>query len=289
MTPKHQKGSLSAQVLVSNGYNNLSRIQKLMDGELSEAEVNELFAKENTLQIEAQAGIHFASKYLSGRYAPLSYRAFSIVRNEANPDIELYSIKEEDYTFQSGYELFENFYVGAQLRMVKREFIRKRFLLVELGTEAGKDLLKPKKQSAIYVEPSFLWEIEKNWKYRFAGMVANAGNVSGDKEDLKTPAELQLSMGISPPLPYGTLEFSLDYRSLNYEEVEAKERIGLGALYGFGAMYLMGGVDSNGISGGTFYRVEAVNAGVLYSSTKMLGEEKDYYTQTVYVQLGWQI
>jgi hypothetical protein len=54
-------------------------------------------------------------------------------------------------------------------------------------------------------------------------------------------------------------------------------------------MYLTGGIDTNGISGGVFYSLDKINAGIVYSTTQGAGQEESFYTQTVYVQLGWQL
>lgn len=50
-----------------------------------------------------------------------------------------------------------------------------------------------------------------------------------------------------------------------------------------------GGIDSNGISGGVFYGLDKINAGIVYSTTQLVNEGESFYTQTVYAQLGWQL
>ena len=54
-------------------------------------------------------------------------------------------------------------------------------------------------------------------------------------------------------------------------------------------MNLSAGIDTYGISAGIFYSLEQINAGVMFSSTKITNEDEEFFTQTVYVQLGWQI
>ncbi len=185
-------------------------------------------------------------------FSPLSIKGFSAVRNEANPDVDLYAIEETGFVFQSGYEVFNDFYAGIQLKAWNRKFIKQRFKLVALGTQAGQDLLKPKTQSVTYVEPGFTYFLSQNWKPRISLMVVNLGVVSKKYEDFEEPVEAQVGLGISPPV-------------------------------------LWGEIDSNGISGGVYYDVNMINAGIVYSTTQFANQSNNFYTQTVYLQLGWQL
>lgn len=284
----NKKPRLGAEILISNGYSNMENVQELLNGKITQELVDTLFSEGKIIQIEGNVDILFQSKYLSGRYTPATVKGFSVFRNEANPDVELSAVEEKGFAFQSGLELFNNFYAGLQTRFVSRKFIRQRFKLAQLGTEEGKDLLKPKEQNATYIEPGMTYIFENRWKPRVSVFVANLGTVSEEYEELPTPVETQFGFGLTPPMNWGELELSLEYRSLNYEEDDL-QKIRVGALYNFGSMYLSGGVDANGLSGGVYYSLDKINAGILYSTTRLLNEEESFFTQTVYVQLGWQI
>jgi hypothetical protein len=283
-----QKSSLDAELLLSNGYANLQRVQKLMKGKVDQQLVDDMFAQGNVLQIEANAEVLFKSKYFSARYVPATIKGFSVVRNEANPDVEISAVDESSFTLQTGLEVLDDLYLGVQARFVDRKYIKKRFQLVDLATTEGKDLLKPEHQVATYIEPGVTYIFTKTWKPRVSVFVANSGTISGDTEDLQTPLEVQYGIGITPPVLWGDLDLSVEYRSMQYDETPA-QRIRFGMLYHFGSMYLSGGVDSNGISGGVFYGLDLINAGIVYSTTKFINEQERYFTQTVYVQLGFQI
>lgn len=287
-TAFNKKSSFGAEILLSNGYSNLENVRKLLAGKVTQDLADTLFSEGKIIQIEANADILFQSKYLSGRYTPISLKGFSVVRNEANPDVELSAIEEKGFAFQSAFEVFNDFYAGLQARFVDRKFVRKRFKLVQLGTQQGIDLLKPKEQAAAYFEPGFTYLLAKPWKPRVSLFVANLGTVSQEYDDLKIPVEAQFGFGFSPPVTWGDLELSLEYRSMNYEESDL-ERLRMGALYYFGSMYLSAGIDSNGVSGGVFYGLDKINAGIVYSTTRFVNKEESFFTQTVYVQLGWQI
>ncbi|OQW51110.1 MAG: hypothetical protein A4S09_10425 [Proteobacteria bacterium SG_bin7] len=289
MIPLNSKSSLGFQLLLSNGYAALNQVKSLLDGNITQQQIDAMFAQGKITQIEAGSDIIFKSKYLSGKFTPMTIKGFSAVRNEANPDVELYSVQENGFTFQSGMKFTEGLYGGIQARFANRKFIRQNFKLLVLGTPAGQALLKPKEQSAAYFEPSLTYFFKGSWKPRLTAMIANLGSVSQEySEQLPTPLEGQIGIAISPQLGWGNMDFTLDYRSMSYEEPDAWERVRAGVIYHFGSMYLTGGLDANGISGGVFYSVDKFNAGIMYSTTRFINED-EYYTQTVYVQLGWQI
>lgn len=287
-TPLQKKYSLGASVQLSNGYAALENVRKLLDGKVSQELADTLFSEGKIIQIEANADIFFRSKYISGLYTPISVKGFSVVRNEANPDVDLYAVEEKGFTLQSGYEIYDQFYAGLQVRLLSRKFIRQRFKLVALATQAGQDLLKPKEQSVTYFEPALTYFLPGDWKPRATVFAVNLGTVSQKYEELPEPSEVQFGLGMSPPLTWGELDLSLEYRSMSYEESDLR-KLRFGALYHFGSMYLSGGVDSNGVSGGVYYALEKINAGIVYSTTQYSNQGESFYTQTVYVQLGWQL
>jgi len=287
MTPFNRKPVLGVEVMLSNGYPALNNVRKMLDGKITQELVDLLFAQGQITQIEANADVNFRSKYLNAQYSPISVKGFSVVRNEANPDIELYAVEEKGFTFQTGLPVFRDFYAGVQTRFLQRKFIRQRFKAVQLATQEGKDLLKPKEQSVAYVEPGMTYFLGQAWRPRLSVFVANLGFVSQEYAELSQPVEGQYALGISPPLPWGDLDLTFEYRSMNYQE-EWAQRLRVGALYRFGSMYLMGGADANGFSGGVYYGLDKFNAGIMYSTTRYINED-EFYTQTVYVQLGWQI
>ncbi|MDZ4678689.1 MAG: hypothetical protein SGI74_14420 [Oligoflexia bacterium] len=287
MTALNKKPLFGVELLLSNGYASLESVRKLLDGKITQEMVDTMFSQGKVIQIEANADVNFKSKYLNAQYTPITVKGFSVVRNEANPDVELYAIEEKGFTFQSGLEVFNDFYAGVQARFINRKFISQRFKLVQLGTQVGKDLIKPKEQIATYIEPGATYFLAKTWRPRVSVFVANLGYVSKQYEELKTPVEAQYGLGFSPPVGWGDLDISIEYRSMNYEESDI-EKLRLGALYHFGSMYLSGGIDGNGISGGVYYGLDKFNAGIVYSTTRFVDEES-FFAQTVYVQLGWQI
>lgn len=287
-TPLRKDPHLGVELMLSNGYGAVDNTRKLLSGEVSQDFINSLFGENRVLQIEGSGEIAFASKFLNSKYVPKNLKYFSVVRNQTNPDVELYAVEEDAYVFQSGIKVLPGLYTGVQVRSLNRKFIRKKFKLLTIATEAGKDALKPKTHSAIYIEPGFGYQLPWYWKPRISVLVANLGFISEKQPEWVEPTELQVGLGVTPNLLYGKLDLLLDYKGLNFEE-DPQDRVHFGALYHFGAMYLMSGIDGNGTSGGIFYRLESINAGIMYSTTQFPRGNGDYFTQTIYVQIGWQI
>lgn len=289
LTPFTRKPTLSAQLMISNGYATLERMLELKRGEVSQELVDGLFSRDQVMQIEASGELAFRSEYLNAKYVPANAKFFAVTRNEANPDVDLFAVIEDNYTVQSGAELIDKLlYAGMQIRFVKRQYVRRRFKLLELTTESGKTLLRFSKQQAVYFEPAMTLALPMIVPTRLSVMLANGGIYSGDSTGLPIPVQLEGAIGVTVPVPIGELELDLDYRGLSYDE-EPLDRFHWGAIYRFGSMNLMGGLDVFGASGGIFYEVERVNAGIIYSTTRVPWNSDEFYTQTVYLEVGWQI
>lgn len=283
-----KRPSFGFVALVSNGYSSVDAARKLLDNKISQDVVDSFFTKNRVLQLEGNVDLNFKSPKVNVQYTPVTLKAFSVARNEADPEVQLYVMQESGFTVQTGVELTRELSVGVQARILKRKFVRKRFKLTALGTQAGQDLLKPNEQSTTYFEPAATYEFSTTWRPRVSVMVANLGYVSQKYDDLPTPIEPQCGLAISPPLQWGDLDLTLESRSMNYLE-NAQKKLRAGAMYHFGSMYLTTGVDFNGLSAGVYFDVEKVNAGILYSTTRYFNDDDSFYTQTVYVQLGWLV
>lgn len=143
--------------------------------------------------------------------------------------------------------------------------------------------------SAVFLQPAIQYEIPVVFQPRVALKLVNFGSIDDRNSEFRHPTELQAGFGITPTLPIGRLDILIDYKSLNYEESSFEEKLHIGALFRYGAMNLATGLDQNGASFGVFYGLEQINSGILFSTTQLPWKKEDYYAQTVYVQVGWQL
>ncbi len=280
--------SLGVQALLSNGYATLDKMRKLLDGNLNQDTVDSLFSKDRVLQIEGNSEIDFMSPYFSARYTPITVRYFSVIRNEANPEVELSAVEEKNVMLQLAYPLKDYLYVGVQAKSFSRRYVKERFQLIDLATDQGKDQLKPRTQQGILGTTAATLFLPGSWKPRVAVMVANIGGITGDTSRLGEPVEVQGGAGITIPMGWAETEVDIDYKSLSYNE-SWDQKFHLGGVLRFGTMWLTGGADYYGLSGGVFYGLEQINAGILFTTTQAPWNPNDFYANTVYLQVGWQI
>lgn len=288
LLPNYTKPHLGIQALISNGYATIDKMRKLLDGNVSQDTVDALFTKDHVLQVEGNGELNFISRYFAARYTPITVRYFSVIRNEANPEVELSAVEEKNVILQGAYPLKDYLNIGLQAKSFSRRYIKERFQLVDLATDAGKNDLKPRSQQGMLFTPAATLFLPGEWKPRVGVIVANLGWINGDKTRLGESTEVQGGGGITIPLGWTELELDLDYRSLSYDE-SWNQKFHAGALLRFGTMSLTAGADYHGFSGGIYYGLEQLNAGILFSTTQAPWNSNDFYANTVYLQVGWQL
>lgn len=285
---KTKKAGLRIEGLLSNGYSNLSRTRRILNNQFDQDLMTDFFQDQNVLQTETFLDLMFVSSMISSRYSPISYKLFTVIRNSANPDVDLYAVEETDLLVQLGHT-WGAFDFGLEIKSTEWKFVRQRFKLLSLATQQGLNQIRPKTQTTLFLNPSLTYEFRNlSWSPRVVAQGTNLGTISEVYPEFPHPAEPMVGFGLSPPVPYGTLDLLLDYKSLNFEEVQS-EKLHFGSLYKLGAMSLGAGIDSNGSSLGIYQGLESVNAGILFTTTRQPWRNNDYYAETVYVQLGWQL
>lgn len=283
------KPHVGIDALISNGYNTLDRVTKLLGGNPDQDTLNDMFSHENVLQIEGNAELNFQSNYFAAAYTPLSVKAFGVIRNEADPEAEISAVQESNLIMQVAYSFNDTIYLGLQAKTFSRKYIKERFQFTELLTDEGKDKIKPKSQRGFNFTPAATVILPYSFKPRVALMVANIGSSFGDTDYMNDPIDVEAGAGFTIPLGWAEIDVDLDYRSLSYDE-DWNERFHLGSVLRFGSMSLMSGIDNFGLSGGVYYNLEQVSAGILFTTTQIGGNaSSDYYANTVYLQVGYQL
>jgi hypothetical protein len=288
MTSLRDRRSLRAQVLVSDGYNSIKNLQRIVDGEVTQEMVDGFFSNERTFQIDASTDLMYRSQEMNVQLTPLAIRGFAEIRNESSPDIDLFTVEEKGLRFQTGYQFSEEFLLGFQVRVLNRKVISQHFNLFDLGTEAGQKILEPTQQSILYLEPGATFLLGQEWSPRISLMLANLGYVSRRNPGVPASVEPQVGFGISPPVLEGTLDLLVDYSSLSFQE-QGADRLHLGALYHVNEFYYSAGIDAHGTSGGIHYEHRHFNLGLLFSTTRTLKEKETLDSHNLYFQIGLEI
>ena len=285
MTPLAEKKSFRGQLLASDGYRTVRDLKTVVDGEVNQQMVDTFFSKENVLSVEASSDLIYRSKEMNIQLTPVTIRGFSEVHNESNPDIFLYAVEEKGLMFQAGTQWDEEFLFGFQVRVLNRKVIRRNFNIFELGTEAGREILSPADQSVLFLEPGAAFLLGGEWNPRISAMITNLGVVSQRYPNVPVSVEPQVGFAITPPTEEGVLDFTLDYKSLDFQE-KGSDRLHLGVLFRHNEFYYSAGIDSHGSSAGVSYENRFFNAGLLVATTRSLKEKETLDNHNIYLQVG---
>ncbi len=285
--PYATKAHLKVNGLISNGYANLAKLRKIISEEVDAEIVNDLFGEARVLQAEAQADVAFISRFLNAKYSPFAYRFFSVARNVANPDVELFAVEEQSLQIQTGYK-FDQLSFGVDFVYTEWRFVKEQFKLLGLLSQQNLEQIKPKSFKSYFVEPSALYIFESDFKPRISMKGARLGNVSERFDQFLFPTELQVGFGVTADVLFGKMDFLLDYKSIE-STADTNRKFHFGSLYHLGAMSLGFGVDDYGVSTGINYGLDVIQAGVAFSTTQLPWRTDDYYSQTVYLQIGWKL
>lgn len=283
--PLEKKSKFSANGSISNGYQSLTKGRRILSNDLDSEFINSLFNENRIIEVEMNPSMFFSSSHLSGKYLLAGFQFYSTQRNQADPVLNVFAAESKHWTLQMGNDYQKWFFYGAQLRVTQDKVVQKSFRLIDLGTDSGKDYLKPTSNSRIFVEPG-LGFVFGAWKLSLLG--ANLRAVDDSEVELPENSELQAGAAYSTDLLSGTLDLSMDYKSLSYQETE-DQKFHFGTRFRYGVLNMLGGADYYGVSGGIAFALEKIYSGIMYSSSQVPWRKSDDYAQTVYIEIGWQL
>lgn len=306
--PLEKKSRFSANGYISNGYDSLAKGRRILANDLDSDFIASLFRENRVIEVELSPSMLFSSQVFAGKYMLYGFQYYSTQRNQADPILNVFAADSKAWQFQWGKEYGNWFYYGVQLRTSEDTVIKKAFRLVDTGTDAGKNLLKPRKGRRVYLEPgigfighsgssasekgsdSAMGMQGSQWKISLFGanlmvneyIEDNAENFYEDKP------ELQVGASYSTEMFYGLWDLMLDYKSLESDE-NADHKFHLGSRYRYGVLNVLGGLDYYGASLGILFYLEKIYSGIMYSTSQVPWRSHDDFVQTVYIQLGWQL
>lgn len=283
-----KKPRFAANGYISNGYQSLSKARRILSGDLDAELMNSLFAEDQILEVETSASMYFTSSYLAGKYVPYGLQFYSTQRNQANPELEVFAAESKQFVFQTGLNLTRSILLGLQVRSQQNKIVDRAFRLVDLGTDSGKELLKPKESSHFYVEPGAAW-VSDAWKFSVLGAGLAVGGSEEDPVRSLNRPELQLGASYEARISSSIVDWSLDIRGLDETVEKDEHKIHGGVRLRYGALSLLGGLDAYGLSGGMLFSIEKVYSGIVYSTSQVPWRVSDEFVQTVYIELGWQL
>lgn len=288
MTAARADKKFRIQGLISDGYQQVKNLERIVDGEVSQETVDNFFTEEKHAQLEASWDLMYLSPDYNIQFTPRALRGFSDVRNEANPDINVYVTDERSLRLQSAFQYDQDLHIGIQIRAVHRKSIKENFRLFQLATESGQNLLDPYEQGILFLEPGAAWLMEGAWKPKLSMMVRDWGYSSTRSHSVPIKPNFSAGFGLTPPSDEGEMNLGVEYGT-GGEGLSSFEGLRLSALYRVNELYYSAGIDPEGSSVGAHYEGHHVNGGLVFATTRTLNSNRDLNHQTLYFQLGLQL
>lgn len=279
----------SAQLALSNGYSSLNLIREAIGSEIS-SEFIDLILEQKTFQIDTGIRVYFKSKNFAGKYVPMSVRGFIGLRNEVNPNVDVFAIEEKGFYFQLATTIFnKNISIGTQIRALDRTLVKSTFKVSEFGADNNDDLVKSEPYKVFYLDPSITYRVPKFYDLIITGMLMNIGSSDlENRPDVEEPIAGRLSASALIKLnKYGGVRTILEYGRQNYTE-DFMNSLNFSAEYSYGGMKAIGGINTYGMSAGVYFGLSDIQAGIIYTSSRFPNLNEESYIQTVYVELGWR-
>lgn len=285
-TPLAKNSSLSFQFLLSNGYSNLETTRQLFKKTADYSSLQEFLKEKPVIQIESVGEMFFRTSLVSGKYTPLNQQLFSVVRNVAYPRAALRAKDESNLVLQSGFSIQNRYFLGAKIISAKKRYIMKTFDLFDLGTESGRNLLDPQNVDVLYFEPGIGYISNNLWNFHFSAVQRGLGYSKGDGKVFEMKPQTELGFSVSPPTSWGKMQVGIDYKKLGFDD---SRLLHLGILYQLGSMTTGFGADEYGISWGVMFYLKQLYSGILFTTTRAPWNSSEFYTDTIYTQLGVEL
>lgn len=287
---KERPSEFKINFFFGNNISNVQEITKLVDGSGDEGTVEKLFHQTSSDEMEANVEATYLHENWGLSYSPYRLFFYSLIRNSALPEINLYAGEEQSISAQIASYGDKDFYWGLQLKGVERKFIASEFTLTDAIASGGSNYFAVQTQRAAYLEPGFLysWE-EESWKPQVGLTVKNFGFVDHKYDELSTNPDWHFAGSIKPPIELGVLEFGLDFLVNSYV-TNLSDVPHLAASYKLGAVQAMASCSDNDYSVGFLLKYQEWNGGLTYWRQKfenLLGEEAEM--QTVFLEIGWTL
>ncbi|MGK5082007.1 hypothetical protein WDW37_01785 [Bdellovibrionota bacterium FG-1] len=269
--PELREGLLLGKVYFGNGYSALSTVNQFVYQPITKDFLHQLF-HQNVTSVEAHIPLVFATRYFSAEFSPYRVQYVSEIHNPNLPVIAIHASVEKSLSFSGGIPLswvdsrFENFSFGSKLRLIQRDYVHGSFSFFDVDA-IGSDprtLLPSQTQYGVLVDSSVGWAPPKMfWKPRVSVSLKNMGKLWPEDPLYPKLTDINLGVGVEPPLGFGRFRMGVDL--INLVQAEALlARVRLGASYQFGILEVMAGLNQNSLATGLQFALHIFQAGIVY-------------------------
>lgn len=258
---------LNGNIYLGDDYSKITEYFKILNNE-DKAELAERFLNEkDPIAMQASTSLWMKSSWFSATFTPYKISYFSVVRDQADPQVALHALQEHSIAVQVGDEFADGFFAGLQVRGVKRKFIHQEFPVLEAVTDP-EHVLEIQDQHVLYLEPGVGYSVPVDWRPRLSVNLINGGFADKNFEAFNTDPILDTGVGFSPPLGWPRLDLGVNYRPISQAEM-AGERLRFGALLEFGVVSTSLGWDASNLSISVNSKFDKIGVGLMYTRNRI--------------------
>lgn len=275
----------AANIFFGDDYETLYKNRDLIENKDKMALAESILSETEPVRFEGAAMLWWRNANMAVAVQPLRWTYYSVVRNQAYPDVAIHAMQEKSALLQFGGLLQKSLKAGLQVRFVDRKFVHEEFNLFEAIPEIEK-YLNVKEQKLILFEPGLAYEILDNgeshsWRPLLTMNISQLGFVSKKYAEVPVKPVVDTGISVTPPVGIGELEFGLNYRWSS--DIAREKKFRIGTHYRLGLAGFVGAYDSDEWSLGMLSTFQSISAGLMYKRAEI----KNFDNQRVYDDSGY--
>lgn len=285
-----REGLVKANMDFGNNLRSSNEVSELLANKATPQTIENLFAHKEVSEFESNFELGYWGQTWGFAIAPVQLHSSLFTRNPALPEIDLFASQDEILRLQFGSYFNQDLYWGVELRGLHRKFIAKRFFLVEILAQDGLELVKPKEQNVLFIDPSIVYAPEnKPWNPKFYLSISDLGFADKSYDEVPLKPSPHVGLSGNTDLGIGDLGVSLDL-SWQQESNSPFEAATLGLTYEFGILRLLGHYGSRSDAVGFEVTANSIHIGLLTENQLLtLGWGTEEWQRRSYLVLGTEI
>lgn len=290
MTAREDDADFKAQFFFGNNVSYVREVSDLVSGDGDAESVRRLFSQTHGSEMEADFEAGYRRPTFALAFAPSRIVYYSLIRNEALPQMTLLALQEQTVRMQLASYVGNDTSFGVQFRGVRRKFVAGDFSLADAFAEDGKGLFDTQVQNGLFLEPGLMREwLGVAGRPKVSVMVRNLGFVSEKFDEFPTAPELLMGTSVHPELQYGELELGLAAR-FNSQTQGLSDPWRVAGIYRLGVTRYSVSAGRSDFAAGFMLLYKNLNGGLAYTTRlieNLRGEQESL--RTVYLQAGFDI
>ncbi len=282
-----QDPTFASTLFFGHGYDSAQKTLTVLQGEITSENLEEIINQNETLSSELSATVLFKKSHWGISFSPFRLVYQSKVVDKAYPQVLMYAAQEESLQFQLGTAITQKLEGGLQVRWVHRKVSYDQFAFYDYIVDS-KNFLKVLEQEVLYIEPGLTYHISENWDPRFSLLLSNGGFARTKISFIDTEPDLIVGFGLTPPMPFGTLDLSLTLADEDLPELAPSEKLRVGASYSLALAKSVLTLGAHDLSLGLLTQLWSARVGIYYSWVRNATLDQSIYdSDTFFTEFGF--